>query len=322
MNVKEFVDKAKVASNFCSKQTGKSKLYHYVDMANCIIRYGCSIRQYSVGGFYKYRSFDRSKIMTYRGWIKIMNICNDPSAIHLLENKSEFNEYFNEFVHRKWMGPKEIQEQGKVGIEKFIRECGSVIVKPIDDMEGRGIYVLKSSDDMKEAVAKIVEGNVVVEEFIKQHPQMVFGNKSVNTIRMFTILDKQGEVHFIKAILRCGVGDTIVDNYCAGGVIYPIDVKNGIVEDAGMNFLGQECVQHPGTDIIMLGYPIPHWDEVKDVLTKASKHIPAMRFVGWDVAVTLNGVDIIEGNHNPLFELIEFLGKTGHYKDMLKYAMN
>ena len=189
-------------------------------------------------------------------------------------------------------------------------------------MEGRGIYVVNSIDDLKQTAKKICTENVIIEEFITQHPDMVFGNKSVNTIRMFTILDKHGDVHFIKGILRSGVGDTIVDNYCAGGVIYPVDVESGIVEDAGMNFLGQECVVHPGTDIVMLGYQIPHWYKVKEELTRAAKHIPSMRFVGWDVAITPDGVDIIEGNHNPLFELIEFLGKTGHYKEMLKYALD
>ena len=127
MKMTEFVNKTKSACSYCSKLTGKSRLYHVIDLMNCIVRYGCSIRQYSVGGFYKYRSFDRARIMTYRGWIKIMNICNEPSSIHYLENKAEFNELFKDMIHRKWMGPKEVKSEGELGVVNFIKECRSVI---------------------------------------------------------------------------------------------------------------------------------------------------------------------------------------------------
>lgn len=310
------------ACDYCATKTGKSKLYHAIDLAYCFARYGCIINDYTIGEFYKYRSFDRANIMTCRGWAKIMGICNEPSSIHYLENKADFNEYFKDVIHRKWIGPREIQKYGKAGIENFVRECGSVIVKPLADMEGHGIYVVNSFDDLEYEANKIMADNVIVEEFITQHPNMVFGNKSVNTIRMFTILDNHGDVHFIKAILRCGVGNTVVDNYCAGGVIYPVDEKTGIVEASGMSIDGCHYVVHPGTNIIILGYQIPHWDMVLKEVTKAAKLIPSLRFVGWDVAITKDGVDIIEGNHNPLYDLIEFIGKSGHYKDMLKYALN
>ena len=50
---------------------------------------------------------------------------------------------------------------------------------------------------------------------------MALGNTSVNTIRVYTIIDYKGDAHIVQAILRVGVGDSVIDNYCAWGCIYP-----------------------------------------------------------------------------------------------------
>ena len=42
--------------------------------------------------------------------------------------------------------------------------------------------------------------------------------------------------------------------------------------------------------------------------------------MGWDVAITKEGVDNIEGNHNPDYELYEFVGKHGLYKEIKQYC--
>ena len=70
---------------------------------------------------------------------------------------------------------------------------------------------------------------------------------------------------------------------------------------------------HPGTDIVMLGYRIPNWDKVIEGSEKAAEMLPQIRIIGWDVAITEDGIELIEGNHNPDYELFEFLGSTGYY---------
>ena len=59
----------------------------------------------------------------------------------------------------------------------------------------------------------------LLEECILQHPSMSFNNTSVNTIRVYSVLDKQGKAHILKVVLRAGVGDSVVDNFHSGGVI-------------------------------------------------------------------------------------------------------
>ena len=36
------------------------------------------------------------------------------------------------------------------------------------------------------------------------------------------------------------------------------------------------------------------------------------------MAITIDGVELIEGNHNPDYELLEFLGSTGYYEKITK----
>ena len=58
----------------------------------------------------------------------------------------------------------------------------------------------------------------------------------------------------------------------------------------------------------MVGMRIPMWDKVLEVVTKAAKRIPQIRYVGWDIAITNSSIEIIEGNHNPYHGTFEIMG--------------
>lgn len=140
---------------------------------------------------------------------------------------------------------------------------------------------------------------------------MCFGGNSVNTIRAHTIMDRNGEVHLLKMLLRVGVGDAVVDNYCSGGCVYEVDIESGHIISPSLAKSAEVVFVHPGTDIFMLGYQIPNWEKVKAGVIQAQKMIPENRFTGWDVAITEDGIELIEGNHNPDYELFDFVGSTG-----------
>lgn len=55
---------------------------------------------------------------------------------------------------------------------------------------------------------------------------------------------------------------------------------------------------HPITKTLILGFKIPFWDEIVEMITEAAWIVPQVRTVGWDVAVTQEGPLIIEGNDN------------------------
>lgn len=241
-----------------------------------------------------------------------MTALNQNKDVHILENKAHFNKFFSDFVHRQWLLSSESSPNQ---IADFIRRHGKVIIKPFDAMEGHGIYKLEATEvgNLAAEAEKLAGQQVMIEEILEQHPDMVFGNTSVNTIRVHTILDRTGKGHILSCVLRAGVGDTVVDNYCSGGAIYPVDVKRGIVTGKGKSHTGDGHIIHPQTDIVMLGYRIPNWNILLEETIKAAERLPGLRLIGWDVAITKNGIALIEGNHNPDYELFEFIGEGKSY---------
>lgn len=300
----------KTAGNL-SKRTGLSKGFLMWDAFWAYVKHGYSIREYNLGKGYALRNFQKKNVVTYRRWMEIRRTFNDPNYEHFLEDKVDFNTLFSDFIHRKWIGTKNHTTDE---VKRFIDKNAPVILKPIAEMQGKGIQILASSENYTEEAGQ----EYIIEELIKRHPQMVFNNSSVNTIRAYTVLDGNGEAHIIKTLLRVGKGNAIVDNVHAGGVLYPVNDETGRIEGPGLNpDYDTEFLVHPGSNIVMLGHQIPQWDELCVQVKEAAKLLPQVRFIGWDITVTPGGIDFIEGNHNPDLELLEFIGKTGFYNKIM-----
>ena len=302
-----------------AKKTGKSTCYHLVDFLYSVVMYGVGPIQYSQGYFYKLRSFDREKTYTKQRIYRLCELFNDKQYMHILRNKNEFNDYFKKYVSRDWIYCKTASVQE---IEEFISRNERIMVKPVNNSKGRGIYELqKDRKGIKDMANSFVGANVVLEEFLIQHPQMCYGNKSVNTLRIVTVLDREGIVQIIKTNFRCGIGDAIVDNFHAGGVMYPVNNKYGRIEESGLcDSLGDNIFIHPGTNCFMLGREVPFFKEALHMVQDAAVTIPQVRFVGWDVAILETGPELIEGNTRPGEDLMEFKGsEKGFYKKILSY---
>lgn len=299
------------------KETGLSKSYLFLDFLWCYLRHGCLLKQYYVGNFYKKKEFERRGMLTYRRVFDIIGRYNDKKYIHFLDNKVDFNMYFSDFIHRKWTYSKKMDYQT---FSTVAHSSTAIIIKPINDWEGHGIYKVEtkslSEQELKVLFEQLKKENVLIEECIVQHPNMVFQNESVNTIRIYTFFNpKSSKYVLLKPLLRVGVGNTVVDNYCSGGCVYELDSKEGVIITRSLSKVNPNALFHPGTDICMLGYIIPRWKDVITMCEKAARHIPECQFVGWDIAILQNGdIEFIEGNHNPDYELLEFIGETGHYK--------
>ena len=312
-DMKESVSTAKKVSAL----SGLSFLFHWIDCVFCIIRYGCKPDQYLEGGFYKLRSFDRDITCTLGRGFKLRRIFNAKDYMKVCKDKVEFNRYFAPYIKRDWLYCKETTPEK---INDFISKHEEIIVKPIRLTKGKGIHLLDKSVGAATLTSTLIGKDILLEEKIVQHPQMCFGNKSVNTVRFNTILDSDQIPHVVKVTFRCGVGDSVVDNYNAGGVTYPINKEYGRIEGpGGHSSMGQTVFIHPGTDIFMLGREIPYWNEAVAMVKEAAKSIPQLRFIGWDVAITSNGPLLIEGNSLPGHHF-EYQGYgKGLYRKILSY---
>lgn len=253
-------------------------------------------------------------VMTQRRLDKIIKEYNSWKYIPYLENKKEFNTLFHQWIKRKWLCSENLS---KVAFDEFAHKNNRFFVKPLSAQEGEGIkdYENISQQEIDSLYESIKDKHVIIEEAIKQHPKLCLGNQSVNTIRIITCLDSKGKAHILRAALRAGIGNAIVDNFSAGGVLYDIDVKTGIIDNKGICSNGELYIYHPGSNICMLGFQIPNWNVLLQEVEEAAKLLPQCRFIGWDVAITEMGIELIEGNHNPGLYTMESIGKPYSYRD-------
>ena len=54
---------------------------------------------------------------------------------------------------------------------------------------------------------------------------------------------------------------------------------------------------HPMTGIQLEGFQVPMFFEACELAKKASKVVPQVRYVGWDIAITPDGPALVEGNN-------------------------
>lgn len=291
----------------------------YFDYLGAFIIHGCLVDQYVSGKFYTYKNYYRKRIITQRRLEKIIAAANSLEFIHLLENKAHFNSHFSKWVKRGWLYSESMSLNE---FSTLCTGCKFLFVKPLDSYEGKGIQRIESPTkdvEIKNLYDRLVKGRFIIEQELVQHPDMIFGNKSVNTLRINTLLDKNGEVHFFKPVLRAGIGNAYVDNYNAGGVEYAVDLQSGIITMPGYCNGELSMIFHPGTSIKMVGYQLPLWESVLSNVAEAAKSIPECKYVGWDVAITPDGIELIEGNHNPGYVCMEYFGETGWYAKLKKY---
>jgi len=225
-------------------------------------------------------------------------------------------------IGRSWINSKQMSA---LDFYQFIKNKKEIIVKPVSDWEGNGVHIIDIPEvEDKESFGKFYEKlskeELLIEEVIVQHPQMVFCNKSVNTVRVYTVYDNKEKTGFvIKTTLRVGVGDSVVDNSHSGGCAYEVDINTGVIDSPHWSHKYPEGFIHPGTNICMLGRTIPHWKKVLELCVEAANRIPQVRFIGWDVAIMEDGPVLIEGNHDPDLDLVEFVGHFGYYNLIMNH---
>lgn len=291
----------------------------WMDSVWCIVRHGCMIRQYSTGFFFRYSDSQRAKMMTTRRFFQIVKKANDKNYYRYLENKLLFNDFFKPFVRRKWYDSEMITyEQFK----ELLEMPNGLIIKPLEGMEGKGVYKLQMNlvKDVETVFKDVKQQHSIVEECLVQNKNMCFDNNSVNTIRVITLWEKKAKkAHVIKTVLRAGVGSAVVDNFHQGGCAYEVDITTGYITSKGISATHDNIILHPGTNKCMLGYKVPNWEKVIDSCLKAQSMLPQCRYISWDVAITEDGIELIEGNHNGDYDMLEFVGSTGYYKVIKNY---
>lgn len=194
-----------------------------------------------------------------------------------------------------------------------------LVIKPIDGAEGRGVSVISWANGQikrnsqrlsKEAFRDYLTNlnDYFVSDFIQQgqFAQGLFP-VSLNTIRILTMIDPQTEQAFIgAAVFRVGTRlSAPTDNFRRRGLSFAIDPISGrLGKGAMLPHRGRVhwFDRHPNTGRRVTGQLIPHWSDIQTNILVVANHVynsHQVKYVGWDVIVTDEGVSLLEGNSRP-----------------------
>lgn len=194
-------------------------------------------------------------------------------------------------------------------LRQFFSYDMDAFAKPSDGQLGNGvfslrivggkIYIDKEETSINNLIQLILSADYLIQECIYQHPKMAELNCStINSIRLQTVMDKDGVVHPFGAGLRVGRLGSSVDNWAKGGVFVGINMENGKLMETGFMKpqFGTSVKEHPDTHVAFKDFEIPFYKEAEALAVKLHGYLYRCHSVGWDIAITENGPVFIEGN--------------------------
>lgn len=288
------------------KKTGKSRIWLFSDMVKCGLKYGAGYKDYKLCEFYNLNGAQRATYVTRGINNSIVSKMNPRENYHIIEDKTEFNTRFADFLGRKWLNLESCTQEE---FAEFIKDLEVVIAKPAAATCGKGVEKLKKSDfgSAAEMYSHLKDnGCGLVEECLLQHEDInKIYPRSVNTLRVVTVRGRDGKCHIVYAFIRIGNGGRFVDNINSGGMAAPINLDTGVIEYAAFDKDSIYYEKHPETGCPIAGYQLPFWKESAQLCIKAAESLPELGYVGWDVAVTPDGPVLIEGNHFPGHDILQ-----------------
>ena len=309
-----FLRYCKPTAKIISEKTGGRKNWRTImaDMIWSNIRYGAmDSRDYLLFEFWKKSSIERECYFTKRRYFKLIKHFDKITFCHP-DGKAWIYKKYSDFIKRDWI----LVDQNTPSsiIYDFFLKHNEVLIKPLSSEQGQGISIIKGDD-----LSKIEE----IKDFSRKHPVLLeelcknceyldaINKSSLNTLRITTIVNNNDKISIICACLRCGCNNSVVDNWGAGGVCYPIDLDSGLVYGPGIDKKGNKHIVHPGTSINMPGFKIPRFKEACRMAVDIIEKDRNVVFAGLDIAILPDRVELIEVNFPAGHDMIQAVHQKG-----------
>ncbi len=291
-----------------SEKSGKSKLYIFFDMLFCGIQYGAGPLDYELFEFYSLTRKQRKTYVTRGVNNALVKKFNSRDYWHIFDNKNEFNETFSDYISRDWLITKGLKLDD---FSEFAKDKKEFIYKPIDGTCGKGIEKIALDKDLREIYDYLcTKPSGIIEEIVIQHTALSdIYPLSLNTSRVVTINDGS-KVTPIFAFLRIGNNGKFVDNLNSGGMAAILDIETGKITLPAADKDGITYTKHPYTNCDIVGFTMPMWEEILKTVEGAAKVLPQVGYVGWDIALSQDKIQIIEGNCFPGHDILQLPAYT------------
>ena len=180
---------------------------------------------------------------------------------------------------------------------------GNVLVTGFD---GRMIHLGNGKQEQISEFCKSLDGTRalgwILQEPLLPHPEIerLTGSKKISGIRVHTFLTET-KSHIIKAILKINAGVRDSDNFehgASGNMLAAVDVETGTVVRAiaGTGLGQKEMPIHPITGHNLIGFQVPHWEDIVRLANDAQMVFPGYLCPGWDIALCEDGPKVLEVN--------------------------
>ena len=282
--------------------TGRSAALLRLDALKSVFRYNISLLEYFQFRFFELDDKQRQAWAGTGYMYEFQKRMNPNGARTVLEDKPTFMKEYAEFIHHESATIEQLKEDEDVLQRVLNSRSGKIVLKKSDGGSGKGIEVISTDGLTKEKLFSELNrtGNDMAEEFVVQHKDLMrLAPSGLNTLRVITQIDKEGDAVIIGCRLRLTV-HSHVDNMAAGNIAASVDAETGMVTaDAVYSDMTKPPEKyHPVTGVEIRGFQVPYWEETIQMVKKAAKKNPSNRSIGWDVAITDAGPELIEGNHD------------------------
>lgn len=315
--LKRYLPQGKEQSKIVSEKYGINRGGVILSMLWCRLRYGAKPVDYVRFEFYKKNHHERNRYLTIHRFNRMLKDFGYYKTRENTYGKIAIYKTFADYIHRPWiLADKDTDPRS---IKDFIAKQGVVFVKPDHGSQGNGVMRIKAEDNaaIEELLNDCKQRAFVVEGAIVQAPEIAAINpSSINTIRAFTLIKRDGTTQIISILLRVGMPGMVVDNWGSGGVCYNFDLATGICDRAGVDKKQQPYLIHPGSNVQMVGFRLPNFDQLKQLVLEISQKLPQARYVGWDIAITPEGYELVEMNCPGGHDILQPFGTP--YGDLLK----
>lgn len=238
---------------------------------------------------------------------KFWNSLNTNEIYLLTCDKGLTYREFKPYFQRDVVAAKKNDAESQKRFTEFIEKHSRFIVKPTFGNYGNGVRIVdvKNGLNKNDLAVELLESypdGFTAEELIVQHEALAsFHPSSVNTVRLTTARQSDGEIYVIhRPFIRLGQGGRCVDNGGNGGIIAGIDFETGIIKGAIDERMNRYVV-HPDSGKTILGCQIPQWEEAKTFVVELANVLPELNYCGWDLALTDRGWVMVEANGKGLF---------------------
>lgn len=183
------------------------------DAISARLLHGYTLHDYIFGDTYYKRGRWRRRIVTDHRIIKLMKKLDDPTQVHLLQNKVDFMRHFGPLTGRSFFTTEGSTPDD---LAAWIKAHPDSLIKPIWGQQGKGITRTPQNPDIPALWDELEKTESYLDEMIVQHPEMAAVSSSVNSMRAYTLMGRDGKARVLRVVPRFGRPGALIDNFHQG----------------------------------------------------------------------------------------------------------